>query len=109
MKSRCSSLNSSQDLLRAPDASIRNLVCKSLRVIGDTWPFGVTQALNASKPLEPMSFMKYSAKMLLLAFQVHRNSILNFSAGGFIGKLDDSLVILLGLLKSGNTSGDSSL
>jgi len=41
-----------------------------------------------------MSFMKYSAKMLLLAFQVQRNSILNFCAGGIIGKLDDSVARL---------------
>jgi hypothetical protein len=41
-----------------------------------------------------MSFMKYSAKMLLLAFQVQRKSILNFCAEGFIGKLNDSLARL---------------
>jgi hypothetical protein len=51
------------------------LVGKTLRVIGDTCPFGVTPALNASKRPEQMSFMKYSAKMLLLAFQVQRNEL----------------------------------
>src|ERR1700737_1306988 len=91
MKSRCSSLNTFQDLLLAPDASIRNLSCKTFRVIGDTLPFGITPALNASKRPEPTSFMKYSAKMLLLAFQVQRNSILNFCAGVSIGKQAKSL------------------
>src|SRR5215469_108534 len=90
MKSRCSALNSSQDLLLAPIGSIRNFSFKSLRVMGDTSPFGITPALNESKRLEPISFMKYSAKMLLLAFQVQRNSILNFCAGGFIGKLNNA-------------------
>src|SRR6516162_8675774 len=90
MKSRCSSLNSSQDLLLAPIGSLRNFSFKSLKVMGDTSPFGVTPALNESKRLEPISFMKYSAKMLLLAFQVQRNSILNFRAGGFIGKLNNA-------------------
>ena len=37
-----------------------------------------------------MSLMKYSANMLLLAFQVQRNSILNFRAGEIIGKLNHS-------------------
>jgi hypothetical protein len=55
--------------------------------MGDTWALGVTPALKASNRFEPISFMKYSAKMLLLAFQVQRNNILNFCAGVCMGKM----------------------
>ena len=58
-----------------------NVICRRMGMLtGFPNLSVVTPALNASKRPEPMFFMKYSAKMLLLAFQVRRNSILNFCA-----------------------------
>src|SRR5215475_11246057 len=78
IKSSSLSWNSCHGLLRASDASSRYLSFRIFRATGDTSPLGLTPALKASNFAAPNSFVKYSAKMLRLAFQVQRNRIENF-------------------------------
>src|SRR5678815_1549933 len=85
-KSKAILRSSSQDLLRASEASIAKRSCRTFSVTGFTTPLGCAPALYASKRSPPRRFKKYSAKTLRAEFPVQRNRTRNGrSCVGLIG------------------------